>query len=98
MDLFKTFVVLHGYWFSFLNTSSVAEERRHIRDSDAAQLVCVKASDVGSGSRELPHSDGKHLYEEELKPLVEGTVRILDAVLYLNSEFIFRKIHIKTYV
>lgn len=36
--------------------------------------------------------------EEELEPLVEGTIRILDAVLYLNSEFIFCKILIKIYV
>ncbi len=76
---------------------SVAEERRH-RDFRCSQLIWLKPQMLAQVVESCRTVMANTSNEEELKPLVEGTVRILDAVLYLNSEFIFRKIHIKTYV
>lgn len=60
--------------------------------SDEAQLIWLKprvlAQVVESCRSVLANTSN----EEELEPLVEGTLRILDAVLYLNSECIFCKI------
>lgn len=66
--------------------------------SDAAQLIWLKPQMLAQVVESCRTVMANTSNEEELEPLVEGTIRILDAVLYLNSEFIFCKILIKIYV
>lgn len=56
------------------------------KTSDGAQLVWLKPRILAQVVESCRTVMANTSNEEELEPLVEGTVRILDAVLYLNSE------------